>query len=200
MAQRLLVKCGGCQALVHGTVQGTYMVVTDDVQGRYVFLECPVRDCDAPTVVWQDARPDGEWFDPDRVYPPPEGSGDAQSLHARIAERCAVAFDSKQYDNAILNAFRTVEEEIRRRINGAPTDLGVNLVSKAMGGDSPPLKFSDVEPEQQGAHQLYRGAIAFLKNPQSHRRVGTDDRTLAYEALAFASLLMRLLDSVGGDD
>ena len=51
-----------------------------------------------------------------------------------------------------------------------------------------------VPAEQQAAHDLYRGAIGFLKNPQSHRFLNTTDAVKAFEVLAFASFLMRKLD------
>jgi len=131
---------------------------------------------------------------------PPGGSQtagpglDLESLHPKIARRCSVLFDSGQYDDAILAALIMVEEEIRARICAEPSDVGVNLVSKAMNPKSPRLVFSDVASEQEAAHALYRGAIGFLKNPRSHRFVDTADPVHAFEALAFASLLMRLLD------
>jgi len=116
------------------------------------------------------------------------------SLHPTIRERCKLAFETKQYDNAILDAFKTVEEEIRSRIGGSPDDFGVSLVSKAMNPKSPLLVFSDVNAEQEAFHSLYRGAIGSFKNPRSHRFLETADPESSFELLAVASLLMRLLD------
>jgi uncharacterized protein (TIGR02391 family) len=119
---------------------------------------------------------------------------DLTRLHPKIIKRCQRAFEPALYDEAILNALKTVEDEIRTRISADPTDVGVELVTKAMGGNSPRLIVSSVKPEQEAAHLLFRGAIGLLKNPQSHRFVDVGDPVRAFEVLAFGSLLMRLLD------
>jgi uncharacterized protein (TIGR02391 family) len=116
------------------------------------------------------------------------------SLHTMVVRRCKGPFEAGRYDDAIRNAFIAVEEEIRARISGDPTDLGVELVTKAMNPSSPRLVFSKVKPEQEAAHLLYRGAIGYIKNPLSHRFLDTTDPDRTFELLAFASLLLRMLD------
>ncbi len=115
-------------------------------------------------------------------------------LHATITTNCEDAFRTGQMDNAILNAFKTIETAVRSRISGTNEDIGMALVSKAMSGDAPKLRFSTVKAEQDGMHSLFRGAIASFKNPQSHRFVNTKDSIRVLELLAFASLLMELLE------
>ncbi len=125
----------------------------------------------------------------------PSGPGLAlQSLHPVIIGRCKAPFEAGQYDDAIRNAFIAVEGEIRARISADPNDLGVDLVTKAMNPGSPRLVFSQVKAEQEAAHLLYRGAIGYIKNPLSHRFLDTDDPNRTLELLAFASLLLRMLD------
>lgn len=119
---------------------------------------------------------------------------DFDCLHSTIVARCRGLFEAGEYENAVFTAMKCVEDRIRTRINGDPTDTGVKLVAKAMGSQSPPLVFSEVDAEQQGAASLYRGALAYLKNPSSHRFLGTNDPDRTLEALAFASLLLRMLD------
>ena len=111
-----------------------------------------------------------------------------------VVRRCKGPFEAGRYDDAIRNAFIAVEEEIRARISGAPDDLGVELVTKAMNPSSPQLVFSGVKAEQEAAHLLYRGAIGYIKNPLSHRFLDTTDPGRTFELLAFASLLLRMLD------
>ena len=50
------------------------------------------------------------------------------------------------------------------------------------------------EPEQLGLRSLFSGAIAYYKNPESHRNVLADPIEVA-EILFFASLLLRIVDS-----
>lgn len=48
--------------------------------------------------------------------------------------------------------------------------------------------------EQQGLSDLYAGGIATFKNPSGHRAVEFEDPVEAAEVVAFASLLLRMLD------
>ena len=66
-------------------------------------------------------------------------------------------------------------------------------MSNAMGPNGP-LRFSNIMSEQEGWHSLFRGAMGALKNPASRRIVVHADPVRVMELLAFASLLMRLLD------
>jgi len=118
------------------------------------------------------------------------------SLHPKIIHRCQQQFELGQYDDAIFNAMKTVEEEIRARASAEPTDLGVKLVSKVMSPNQPKLIFSEVNSEQEAAQSMYRGAIGSFKNPLSHRFLDTSDPIKTFEILGFASLLMRMLDGV----
>jgi uncharacterized protein (TIGR02391 family) len=119
---------------------------------------------------------------------------DFDSLHMMVVRRCKGPFEAGRYDDAIRNAFIAVEEEIRARISGSAEDIGLKLVSKAMGSQPPRLVFSEVDAEQEGAHALYRGAFGYIKNPSSHRFLGMTDPDRTFELLAFASLLLRMLD------
>lgn len=116
------------------------------------------------------------------------------SLHPRVVHRAGKAFETGQYDDAIFNAFKVVEETIRVRISGDAIDIGVSLVSKAMKPDAPLLRFSEVKAEQEAAHALYRGAIGSFKNPLSHRFLDSSDPDKVFEILTLASLLLRMLD------
>jgi uncharacterized protein (TIGR02391 family) len=117
-------------------------------------------------------------------------------LHPKIQHRCRASFESGQYEDTIFNAAKTIEDEIRRLIGAAEESLGTSLIADALApGKNPPLILSTVTAEQEGVHSLFRGVIAWLKNPRSHRYLDTDNRTAAFEVLAFASYLMRMLDT-----
>jgi len=118
------------------------------------------------------------------------------ALHTEISEKCQRLFAAGEYDLAIFAAFKTVEEAVRARSGASPTDIGVNLITKTMNANAPILKFSDIFAEQEGHVSLYRGAIAVIKNPLSHRKVGHKSKARAFELIAFASTLMRMLDDV----
>ena len=115
-------------------------------------------------------------------------------LHPLVKLRCQVAFATKQYSSAILNAYKLVETELRHRIGAPATLLGTDLASKALRPDNPILVVSNVLAEQDAAHMLFRGAIGLFKNPHSHRFTEPSGAQEASETLATASLLLRILD------
>jgi uncharacterized protein (TIGR02391 family) len=103
---------------------------------------------------------------------------------------------STDFESAVFKAFKLVEEAVRRR-SGQPTSLvGVNLMTAALkpGGGVLHHPEAQVEAEKEGLHQLFRGAIGWFKNPSSHRTVGYSDPQHAAHVLAFANLLLDLLD------
>jgi uncharacterized protein (TIGR02391 family) len=117
-------------------------------------------------------------------------------LHPKIADRCQSAFMASKYDSAVLEAFKAVEEAVREQAAAPATEFGVALVSYAMNPKNPRLHFSAIPAEQEGYHSLFRGAIGALKNPLSHRSIGHNNPVSVLEYLAFASLLMRLIDDL----
>jgi len=81
-----------------------------------------------------------------------------------------------------------------KRAAAPATEVGVGLMTYAMNPKNPLLHFSAIPAEQEGYYALFRGAIGALKNPLSHRSIGHNDPARVLEHLAFASLLMRLID------
>ena len=69
-------------------------------------------------------------------------------------------------------------------------------MNQAFGG-SGPLADPDADPgERQGRRALFAGAYAVLRNPAGHRDVDYDDVAEAAEAVATASLQIRILDTI----
>lgn len=115
-------------------------------------------------------------------------------LHPKILDRCQDLFESGQYDEAIFNAMKVVEEEIRFKASAGQSDIGFSLISKAMNPSSPIISFSENEDEQKSAFFLYSGAIGSFKNPLSHRFLDTTDPIKTYECITMASMLVRMLE------
>ncbi len=70
-------------------------------------------------------------------------------------------------------------------------------MSKAFKVDNGPLTDMTLpEPERKATLLLFLGAIGLFKNPSSHRHVPLSDSHEAAEMISFASLLMRMVDSV----
>jgi len=49
--------------------------------------------------------------------------------------------------------------------------------------------------EQEGVYNLFKGAIAFFKNPSSHRTINYDNKLVAIEIIALAELLLQILST-----
>jgi hypothetical protein len=76
-----------------------------------------------------------------------------------------------------------------------PTDLGTDLMRKAFNSNTGPLAdTSEPIPEREALAHLFAGAIGRFKNPSSHRHVTINDSGEAFEMLAFASHLLRIVD------
>jgi hypothetical protein len=52
-----------------------------------------------------------------------------------------------------------------------------------------------VPAEQEGAYNLFKGAIQFFKNPSSHRKVNYENRNVAIETIVLAELLPGILST-----
>lgn len=111
--------------------------------------------------------------------------------------RCLGPFNDQDYELAVFKAFRFVEESVRAKAGLSESDIGVNLMSKAFNPNRGKLLIpACVSPaEQEGVHSLFRGAIAFFKNPSSHRTVNYENRLVAIQAIVVAELLLSILST-----
>ena len=111
--------------------------------------------------------------------------------------RCLGPFNDQDYELAVFKAFRFVEESVRAKAGLSESDIGVSLMSKAFSPSRGRLVIpACVSPaEQEGVHSLFRGAIAFFKNPSSHRTVNYENRLVAIQAIVVAELLLNILST-----
>jgi uncharacterized protein (TIGR02391 family) len=111
--------------------------------------------------------------------------------------RCLDSFNSGSYELAVFNAFKLVEETVRTKAGLSASDIGVDLISQAFNSRNGKLIIPSciVTAEQEGVHSLFRGAIAFFKNPCSHRTVNYEDRLTTIQTIAFAELLLKIVST-----
>jgi uncharacterized protein (TIGR02391 family) len=117
-------------------------------------------------------------------------------LHPRIADRVWGSFMRGEYDGAVFQAMKAVEVAVREA-SGLGDDLvGVNLMRPAFRPENGPLTDLKAEGgEKVGRMELFAGAIASYKNPQSHRDVNLDDPLEALEIIFLANHLLRIVDT-----
>ncbi len=85
------------------------------------------------------------------------------SFHPKIAGKCRIYFDTGLYDDAIFNAMKIVEDEVRKKSSLPNTEYGVSLITTAMNPKMPILLFSAVPAEQESVYYLFRGALGSFR-------------------------------------
>lgn len=119
-----------------------------------------------------------------------------EGLHPDVEQRARRQFLLGEYEQAVFVSMKAFEVRVRDLSGLGKHLVGVSLMNQAFG-DGGPLADPDADPgERQGRRALFAGAYAVLRNPAGHRDVDYDDVAEAAEAVAAASLLMRILDSI----
>ena len=125
-----------------------------------------------------------------------------QMLHPDILLTARSHFIRKDYETAVMHAFRSVEIAVRVKGGFTPADVGVSLMRAAFrpagnaNANNPVGTLTDTaaEPsEQHGMMDLFAGAIACFRNPSAHRQVNITKEE-AMELLGFASRLLKIVD------
>jgi uncharacterized protein (TIGR02391 family) len=117
-------------------------------------------------------------------------------LHPTIADEVWIQFAQGDFDTGVFKALKAVEIAVRNAGNFEAQVFGTDLMHQAFHKDTGPLTDqSRPVAEREGLKFLFAGAIAFYKNPQSHRPVGISDKREAQEIAILASHLLRIVDS-----
>jgi uncharacterized protein (TIGR02391 family) len=117
------------------------------------------------------------------------------NLHPRIREVSENLFRDGYYSQAILEAYKTVNNIVKERSGRKDLD-GQGLMSTVFSDEHPILKLNELQEtsdldEQKGFMFLFMGAMTGIRNPKAHDVVNQTDPLRTLEYLALASLLVR---------
>jgi len=135
--------------------------------------------------------------------PPLEGDPvavyEALHLHPAICEATEKLFRSAFYNQAILEAFKRVNELVKAKSGRDDLD-GKSLMGTVFSEKKPMLRFNpptstSARDEQEGFKLMAMGAMVGIRNPRAHETKWPEPEPLeTLEYLAFASLLARQID------
>jgi len=118
----------------------------------------------------------------------------ANNFSEDLIDSVSVSIDTKQYDAAIVEAFKTFEEKITSKLNVTPIMYsGVDLANFAFGSKTGKVQLGTNEAEQLGLRNLYAGAYSLFRNPSAHRFVGNNEVT-TNTIVALLSLILKIVE------
>ncbi|MGA1825512.1 MAG: TIGR02391 family protein [bacterium] len=115
-------------------------------------------------------------------------------VHPIIVEKSFPLLKNGQFESAVLQAFKTIETRIRKRIDANAEDVGVKLIRKAFNPERGPLTDFDLpKAERESFCNYIAGAFGYYKNPCSHRDVEMDFIS-AFDRIVVASDLLKVIE------
>lgn len=98
----------------------------------------------------------------------------------------------KPYRSAVREALGTLEERMRTLLGLDETVHGVDLVTAAQNAGVFNRKN---QAESQGLNMLFRGAVQWMRNPPSHRKINYSKEE-AFKIILFSDYLIKLFEDL----
>lgn len=115
-------------------------------------------------------------------------------LDPRVTNKCWETFLKGDYSSSIFAAFKEIEVAVREAGQFSNSDIGVSLMTKAFRPGGKLANSAEVSGEQSALAALFEGAVGRFRNPSAHRHMEIESPEEAFEMLAFASHLMRIVN------
>ena len=123
-----------------------------------------------------------------------------RGVHPDVLRFCRAELVADNYFHAVLEAAKSIADKLRSKTG--LTEDGVELVDKALGGNSPlvcinSLATKSERSEQTGFATLIKGTFGMFRNPTAHeaRILWNMTKEDAEDLLTLASLIHRRLDN-----
>lgn len=115
-----------------------------------------------------------------------------EELRARCGDLLTA---TDHFDRVVNQATLVFEIRIRRKARLDATDIGSDLVNKAIKADpeKSPIRISDIRSEQEGFANICRGIMQALRN-ESHHRAAEFTREDAFAVCGFIDRLIRIIE------
>jgi uncharacterized protein (TIGR02391 family) len=117
-----------------------------------------------------------------------------EMLHSSLRGKAHSDFAADELDAAVLEAFKTVEIEVRTAAGLPEKEYGRSLMGRAFAVGGPLSLPADTKSDCDALAGLFAGALSRFRNPGAHARRTFADVLEAMEELMFASRLLRLVD------
>jgi len=115
-------------------------------------------------------------------------------IHPNIMDKSFELLSIRQFDSAVLQAFKCIEIAIREKCCFSDEDYGISLIRKAFNPQTGTLTNYGVPvAEREAQAHFIAGAYALYKNPCSHKDVKMDFYD-AFERIVVASKIMKIVE------
>jgi uncharacterized protein (TIGR02391 family) len=118
----------------------------------------------------------------------------SEMLHPLLRGKPYDDFVADHLDAAVLEAFKTIEVEVRTAAARPDGEHGKDLMFRAFVMNGPLAKAGETKAECEALAGLFAGALARFRNPGAHTRRSFTDVLEAIEELMVASRLLRIVD------
>ena len=116
-------------------------------------------------------------------------------VHPDVMNESFELLAKRQFESAVLRAFKCVEVKIREKAAMASDDVGVRMIRRAFDPNSGKLADMSLPlAEREAAAHYVAGAYGLYRNPSAHRSVKMDF-VEAFERIVIASNLLKLVES-----
>ena len=114
-----------------------------------------------------------------------------------LRQRCEDLLAAEEHHDRVVREACVILEDRVRKATGMSKDVfGVSLMERTLSPKGGELRLSDDDKEQLGAMQIYRGVMAFFRNPAGHNLIDTYSQEDALRFVVFVDLLLAMVGRI----